>query len=60
MGAAGGDEQEVLVLARVKRLRPGALARVRRQALVLERRAYRVHPGLYGRTPPARREGGSR
>ena len=57
VGAAGGDEQEVLVLARVKRLRPGALARVRRQALVLERRAYRVHPDLYGppRGPGARR-----
>ena len=56
VGAAGGDEQEVLVLLAVRRLGRRALASVRRQALVLERRAYRVHPGVYGRTPPAQRE----
>jgi hypothetical protein len=60
VGAAGGDEQEVLALTEVRRLGRRALARVRRQALVLERRAYRVHPHLYGGTPPARREEGPR
>jgi hypothetical protein len=55
VGAAGGDEREVLVLSAVRRLGPVRMAKVRAAALALERRAYRVHPKLYGPTPPAQR-----
>jgi hypothetical protein len=60
VGAAGGDEREVLVLARRRRLAHRALARARGGALVLERRAYRVHRDLYGGTAPARPQEGPR
>ena len=54
VGWAGRDEEkEVLVLSKVGRLGPAALAEVRREALLLERRAYKVSKHLYGRTPPA-------
>jgi hypothetical protein len=52
---AGGKEKEVLVLTRVRRLGPGAMAHARREARKLDRRAYRVREDLYGRTPPAER-----
>jgi hypothetical protein len=47
---ANDPEKEVLVLAKVKHLSPQALAKARREALEMERRAY-----LYGRTPPVKR-----
>jgi hypothetical protein len=54
VGWTGRDEEkEVLVLSKVVQLSPAALAEVRAQALKLERRAYKVSKGLYGRTPPA-------
>ena len=54
VGAAGHDtEGEVLVLERVRHLSAGARAWVRREALKLDRRAYRVRADLYRHTPPA-------
>ena len=54
VGAAGEDaEGEVLVLERVRHLGAGARAWVRKQALKLDRRAYRVRADLYRHTPPA-------
>jgi hypothetical protein len=56
VGAAGDDKEgEVLVLVKVRHLSAGAMAWVRKEALKLDKRAYRVRPGLYGRTPPAER-----
>jgi hypothetical protein len=52
---AGGKEKEVLVLLRVTRLGPSEMAKARRAALQLDRRAYRVSNKLYGRTPRAER-----
>ena len=53
VGAAGGTEQEVLVLVKLSHLDPGALAQAREEALELERRAYRVRKDVYGGTQPA-------
>ena len=53
----GGTEKEVLVLTRVRRLDAAELAHARREALKLDRRAYRVRESLYGQTPPAERSG---
>jgi hypothetical protein len=47
------DEKERLVLVDLVQLEGGALAKVREQALALERSAYRVSKDVYGRTPPA-------
>jgi hypothetical protein len=56
VGTAGEDaEAEVLVLERVRHLGAGARAWVRREALKLDRRAYRVRADLYRHTPPAER-----
>ena len=56
---AGRDEErEVLELTRVAELGPTALAEVRRAALKLEQRAYKVSKHLYGRTPPAEQSPG--
>jgi hypothetical protein len=56
IGSAGRDaEAETLVLTKVRRLGRSALAFVRREALKLDTRAYRVRPGVYGHTPPAQR-----
>jgi hypothetical protein len=55
VGAAGGKERETLVLTQVRRLSPGALVHVRREALKLERRAYEVRKDLFAHTPPAER-----
>jgi hypothetical protein len=49
----GGKEKEILVLIEVRRLGRKALAKVREEALKLDKRAYRVSKDLYGRTPPA-------
>jgi hypothetical protein len=53
VGAAGGKEQEELVLVKLAHLDPGALAQAREEALKLERRAYRVREDVYGGLPPA-------
>jgi hypothetical protein len=56
VGAAGNDKEgEVLVLEKVRHLSPGALTWVRRQALKIDARAYRVRPDLYRHTPRAER-----
>jgi hypothetical protein len=52
---AGGKEKEVLVLTSVRRLNAAELTHARRQAMKLDRRAYRVRKDLYGRTPPVQR-----
>lgn len=53
--AVGGEDQETLRLTRVERLTAAELTAARQQALRLDRRAYRVVPRVYGRTPPAER-----
>jgi hypothetical protein len=53
VGAVGGKEREGLVLVEVRRLDAAALAEVRREALKLDRRAYRAARGVYGDTRPA-------
>jgi hypothetical protein len=55
VGAAGGAEREALVLANVEHLGSDAMAAVRKQALKLDRRAYRVRSDLYRHTPRAER-----
>jgi hypothetical protein len=56
VGWTGRDEeQEVLSLVDLTRLSPQALATASTEALRLERFAYRVSKGLYGRTAPAER-----
>lgn len=54
---AGAKDQdhEVLVLTRLKRLDAKAMARVRRQALLLERYAYAHSKAVYGGTAPSTR-----
>jgi hypothetical protein len=51
----GGKEKEVLVLIEVRRLGPKEMAKVRQEALKLDKRAYRVRKDVYGRTAPAER-----
>ena len=51
----GGTEREVLELLRVRMLGAGELAQVRRDALRLDRRAYRTKPEIWMGTAPARR-----
>jgi hypothetical protein len=51
----GGKEKEILVLISVRRLGPRALAKVRGEALELDRRAYKIRKKLWSRTPPAER-----
>jgi len=46
-------DKEALVLADLVHLGPQALAKVRTEALKLEKRAYRTKKDVYGRTPPA-------
>ena len=54
LGAKDTDK-EVLVLVKVRHLRPPAVAELAENALRLEKRAYRVSKDVYGRTSPARR-----
>jgi hypothetical protein len=49
----GGTEEESLELVRVRKLRKESLEDVRKEALLLDRRAYRVTPDIYGDTPRA-------
>lgn len=53
VGFESGAQKEELHLVRVHRLGPAALAGVRKQALEMDRRGYRVSKKLYGRTPRA-------
>jgi hypothetical protein len=57
VGAAGRDkEDETLVLDEVRHLSRGAMIRVRKEALALARRAFRIRADVYGRTPPSQRD----
>jgi hypothetical protein len=47
------EDREVLVLVKVRHLSPSALARLRSNALKLERRAYKHSKGVYDQTQPA-------
>jgi hypothetical protein len=47
------EDREVLVLVKVRHLDEQALAEVRREALRLEERAYKMSKDVYGRTPPS-------
>jgi hypothetical protein len=51
----GGKEREVLVLVKVRKLGEAELAQARRDALRLDKRAYRSKPAVWGDTPPAAR-----
>ncbi len=51
----GGKEKEILVLVKIRKLGSNELAAARRSALVLDRRAYRSRPTVWGDTPPATR-----
>jgi len=54
VGWAGRDqEQEVLSLVKLIQLDPQAMAEVRKEALKLEQRAYKLNKHVYGRTAPA-------
>jgi hypothetical protein len=60
VGWAGqDDEQEVLALVKLVQLSPQAIAEVRREALKLERRAYKRSKHVYGRTAPAQQPPGT-
>jgi hypothetical protein len=52
---AGEKTQEVLELVRIERLDAAGLAKVRAQALELERSGYEHSPTVYSRTAPAER-----
>jgi len=52
---ANDEDHEVLVLTRVRNLDAKAMARVRRQALLLERYAYEGSKAVYGGTAPSTR-----
>jgi hypothetical protein len=51
----GGKEREVLVLVDVVRLNAAQLAEARRQALALDKRAYRSNKAVWGAIPAAKR-----
>jgi hypothetical protein len=53
----GGKEKEILVLLKVRKLGSKEMDEVRREALTLDKRAYRSRPAVWGDTPPATREG---
>jgi hypothetical protein len=56
VGWRGKDsDQETLVLVKLRHLRPGGLAKARRESLKLEQRAYVIRRAVYGQTPPAER-----
>ena len=50
----GGREREILELVKVQRLRPATLARIHREALRLDRRAYRTVEGVWAGSERAR------
>ena len=49
---AGEKERERLVLVDVVQLSPEEMAKVREEALALERRAFRISKGVWDQTPP--------
>ncbi len=49
----GDEEEETLVLEKIRHLSPEALAEVRQQALKLDKRAYEHSSEVYRETPPA-------
>jgi hypothetical protein len=49
----GGKEKEILVLIKERKLGPKEMDEVRREALKLDKRAYRSRPAVWGDTPPA-------
>jgi hypothetical protein len=51
----GGKEKEILVLVKVRRLGPQALAKVREEAIELDNRAYDVRKKLWSQTPRVKR-----
>ena len=51
---ANEEEKETLELTSLKRLSPQALAKVRKEALELDKRAYKRSGEVYGKTQPAR------
>ena len=51
--ARGGESQENLKLAKLRKLKPAELAKARDRVLELDRRAYKVARDVYGATPPA-------
>ena len=55
---AGEEEQEVLQLTKLEHLDAAALAKVRQQALALEKHADTVSPDVYAKTPPLVAPGG--
>jgi hypothetical protein len=57
VGWAGAKEtsKEVLVLTKVVKLSPSALAQARAAALKLEKHAYQISKKVYGRTTPLQR-----
>jgi hypothetical protein len=48
----GGKEKEILVLIKVRKLGPDQMAEVRREALKLDRRAYRSAGDVWGDSKP--------
>ena len=55
----GGKEKEVLVLIEVRKLGAKEMDEVRREALVLDRRAYRSAKDVWGGSPPVERSSAS-
>jgi hypothetical protein len=57
--ARGGVEEETLVLTKLRHLGPDEMEQARQQTLLLDRRAYRIAPDVWGHTAPAERLDGS-
>lgn len=55
----GGKEKEILVLIEMRKLDAKEMDEVRREALVLDRRAYRSAKSVWGGTPRAARDPGA-
>ena len=55
----GGTEKEILVLIKVRKLNAQEMDEVRREALTLDKRAYRSQPDVWGTTKPATQPSGS-
>jgi hypothetical protein len=51
------EEKETLVLSDLKQLTPDAMAKVRKEALALEKRAYKISKDVYGRTESIQQDG---